>query len=232
MSLARRVGRDAVTWIALSLVIAFIVVVTTHQSAQAKTTPEPPTNPTTLDHTSVRTSTSTKSLGSSIRRQKTTEQNHAHADLVPATKRQDTQHQTTQIAPTGELTTGESTTGESTTGESTTTTVVPTAQVIATAGVLSYPSDVRTTYPIVVAAGPLEATLTWGEQQEFAVSLRCNGAALAQRSSLGLISFVAEPTTGNCQLSVSLVAAGPNTTNPNKPAAYSLVLHYLGPPAR
>jgi hypothetical protein len=218
MSLISHIRRDAVTWTALGLVVAAILIVTTHHGTTLHPADAAPSHrdATTTSLGSKRTSTvSVQSHSTGLH------DTGLHGGKSRArTPRSAKSHHSTLTATTS--TTSTTVTTNDLTANTTTTTIVsPQPTSITSSGLLSYPGDVSSTYPFRVVKGSVRATLTWQSGPALALALDCQGAALRQGSSLGLVELTAQANTGVCHVSVSRQGPHDNTIR------YEMSIHFL-----
>ena len=198
MALTRRLGRDAVTWIALGLVVASILIVTTRHASATKLVNRPQT----------RAQLPTRHMAAS-RPQRT-----AHRPTPKSPSRLiglNTPTSTTSLPPTS-----------STTTEVTTTTLGPNSpSTVATSATLSYPGDIATTYPLSIASGPLIAKLAWSKGSELTLALTCDRSVMKRHSARGVIAVRLSQVSGSCDLQIARASMTGGAI------AYSLTLSYL-----
>ncbi len=199
MALNRRIGRDAVTWIALGLVVASILIVTTRHAAATKLGAKKQTSVTAQPRSSLRSRA------------------RAARDSRPGGPQR--REQLVAAAPSTSTTAVSSTT--TTIPSVTSTTTANALATITTRATLSYPGDVATTYPLSVASGPVSARLVWQEGSGLSLALTCGRAAVARSSARGLIAVVLPRVSGGCDLRIARNAMA------GRAISYALTLSYL-----
>ncbi|HUY07457.1 MAG TPA: hypothetical protein VMU99_09385 [Acidimicrobiales bacterium] len=198
MALTRRPGRDAVTWIALGLVVVSILIVTARHVGASK--PRAPSPKPTLHETSFRAATpAARSVG------------RADGPKRPPYGASRVQSSTSDLPAVS-----------TTTEVTTTTSPSPSNSLpVLTNATLSYPGDVATTYPLSIKSGPVRATLTWHRGIELSLALTCGASEISRHSERGTIGVTMHRAGSDCLLEI----ARPSIAGP--PVAYSLALTYL-----
>lgn len=199
MPLIPHIRRDAVTWTALGLVVAAILIVTTHHGQSRQPA-------------AAKASHRSKSTGN-LAKQTTQSRARTHnAPLINTpsqlTSRDNPPKSTVVTTPVTVLST-------------TTTLGLPQTESIDSSGLLSYPNDVSSSYPFQVETGPVDARLTWHSGPSLGLSLSCSGTSLKQHSSLGLIELKTVAISGDCQVNVSRANEDRNDIR------YTLSIRYL-----
>ena len=181
MALTRRIGREAVTWIALGLVVASILIVTTRHAAGTKPVAKQ-ANP-----------------AQRITTRKTT--------TVPPRNSRRLDHRPDRLVTSETPTSTTSSTSTTTTTETvTSTTGANVPSTLTTSATLSYPGDVATTYPLSVASGPLSAKLRWQRGSELSLTMTCGRSVIARNSARGSISLALARVSGGCELRIARTA--------------------------
>ena len=210
--MTRRLGRDAVTWVALGLVVASILIVTTRHAVATK-----------LDHLQ-------QTPGQRMPERHLTSTKPATPD-PPATNhavppgRSSALTTTTTPPPTPTTASTVATTTSTPVAGTTTTTTTPAQRALSTMvldATLSYPNDVATTYPLNIGPGPLMVGLIWARGDALSVSLTCGRQAVDRSSAHGKIEVDIARASGTCNLRIARGSLA------GSPIAYSLTLRYLG----
>ena len=198
MALTRRLGRDAVTWIALGLVVASILIVTTRHASATKL----------VDRQQTRAQLPTR---------------HMTASRPPRTPHRSTPKSPSRLIGLNSPTTSTSLPPTSTTTtEVTTTTLGPNSpSTFSTSATLSYPGDIATTYPLSIASGPLIAKLAWAKGNELTLALTCDRSVITRHTARGVIVVRLGQVSGSCDLQIARGSMSGGAV------AYSLTLSYL-----
>ena len=198
MALNRKIGRDAVTWIALGLVVASILIITTRHASATK--------PLIASKSSAQRAT--------IHRTRSRPQKTSLRPAAPKTTPPTSSGTQLSTPPVTSIST-------TTTAVTTTTLAGTTASPILTGATLVYPNDIAVTYPLVISKGPLTARLTWEAGSELTLALTCGRLDLARRSSRGTIDLRVGRVSGRCELRIA------RTSMSGAAIPYSLALTYL-----
>lgn len=179
----RRLGRDAVTWLVLGLVVTSILIVTTrgHHATPLSHSPNVATSthhPQDRPSASPRQRRKTRSVANPPRRHAV----HEIATSSPSTT------STTMVPPQA---------------PSATLSNEPVPMNVSTPGTLSYPADIESTYPITVAAGGVAAHLSWPRRVELRATLQCRGRAISRSSTRGALALSTTAPAGSCLITVT-----------------------------